>query len=385
GLGSSVVFYPSFSEVFGIPAQVNTLRLYYNRDLLREVTGSDQPPATLEELLALRPVVDAWKQRHARNIVTLSLCGPYGEYLFERVSQSMTQSLSVAINPARTLGENNLFNIQGHLDGAWSLRDPAARRVLELWAEISALAPPGYLQLQREEALFNFVTGRALFFYGGSWDYAGVTQESPFSVGVAPFPQPLAGQGRWGEFSLGKISEAEGGMECILGVARDSRHPDLAIDFLRFLTSHAAATKFTEISRRISAVVQVPAPAELEALRPDSSGAFAGMMINMRPNPGGNALLQFNQNLHLLDARNRPASEAADAFTAALESVWPPALARDLATAPRSRLQIVRQADVRQTLALLRDPASPAGDLIAESALDAELALAQLREFPPSR
>lgn len=195
--------------------------------------------------------------------------------------------------------------------------------MLELWAEISALAPPGYLQLQREEALFNFVTGRALFFYGGSWDYAGVTQESPFSVGTTRFPQPLAGEGRWGEFSLGKTSEAEGGMECILGVSRDSRHPDLAIDFLRFLTSHAAAAKLTEISRRISAVIQVPAPAELEALRPDSGGAFAGVMLNMRPNPGGNSVLQFNQNLHLLDARNRPAAEAADEFISALAAVWP--------------------------------------------------------------
>ena len=386
GLGSGAVFYPSFSEVFGIPAQVNTLRLYCNRDLLREITGSEKPPATIEEVLALRPAVDAWRARTGGNVVPIALCGPYGEFLLDRVSLAMTQPLVLSINPTRALGENSTFNIQSYLVGDWSLRDPAAHRVLELWAEISALASPGYLQLQREEALFNFVTGRALLFYGGSWDYAGVTQEAPFAVDVVPFPSPRPGEGRWGEFSLGDVSEAEGGMECILGVSRDSRDPALAIDFLRFFTSHASAKKFTEISRRISAVVDVPAPAELEGLRPRTKGVFGGVNLTMRPNPGGNAVLQFSQKLHLLDARHRPATEAADAFISAIEGVWPDALARDLATAPRSRLQIVRQSDVRQTFVALRQPAPAALDALAESSLDAEIALAQLREFaPPAR
>ncbi len=381
GLGSGAVYYPSFSEVFGIPAQANTLRLYYNRDLLREVTGSDQPPASLEALIALRPAVEAWRQRTGRPLSALSLCGPYGEILLDRISWSMTQSVSIANNPTRVLSNNLLFDLQAGLDGRWSLQSPEIRRVLELWAEISTLAPPGYLQLQREEALFNFVTGRALLFYAGSWDYAGVAQEARFPVGITPFPQARPGEGYWGEFSAGKVSEAEGGMECILGISRDSHDPALALDFLRFLTSHASAKKFTEISHRISAVVDVPAPPELENLRPRLDGTFAGMTISMRPHAGGNSLLVFNQNLHLLDAHTRSAVEAADAFIAALAPVWPAALARDFAAAPRTRLQLIRQADIRQTFVALRQSDPAALDVLAESALDAEIGLAQFREF----
>lgn len=380
GLGSGAVYYPSFGEVFGIPAQSNSQRMYYNRALLREITGSDRPPATLDELLALRPAADAWRARTGRPVAVLSLCGPYADALFDRVSQAMLQPLVAELSPSRGLEENAIATSQGYLAGAWSLHDPPVTRLLELWAEIAALAPPGHLQLQREEALFNFVTGRALLFFGGSWDYAGVVQEAGFPVGVARFPEPVAGQGRWGEFSLGPVDEAEGGMECILGVSRDSPHPGLALDFLRFLTSHASSAKLTALSRRIPAVIDVPVSPELEPLRPVPGGAFRGLLLSMRGNPGGNAVLQFTRRLHLLDARNRPAAQAAEDFVAGLEPAWADAIRRDLAAAPRSRLQIVRQGDVRQLFAALRPPTPEALDALAESTLDAEIALSQLRE-----
>lgn len=381
GLGSGGVFYHSFSEIFGIPAQVNTLRLYYNRDLLREITGSEQPPSTPEELIALRPAVDAWRARTGQAITPLALCGPYGEFLLDRISASMTQSLALELNPTRALGENTLFNTSGFLDGTWSLERPEVRRALEYWAEIAALSPPGYHQLPREEALFNFVTGRSLLFFAGSWDYAGILQEARFSTGVTTFPMPVAGLAPWGEFSLGAVSEADSGMECILGISRDSRDPELALDFLRFLTSHSSAVKFTQISRRISAVIDVPAPPELEEMRPVTTGAFNGMNLTMRYIAGGNAGLMFSQNIHLLDARHHGATAAADAFIAAVNPLWPAALKRDLAAFPRSRLQIVRQADVRQTFAALREQDPAALDLLGETALDAEIALAQFREL----
>ena len=64
------------------------------------------------------------------------------------------------------------------------------------------------------------------------------------------------------------------------------------------------------MSRCISAVMDVPVPPELENLRPRLDGTFAGLTLSMRPNAGGNAFLVFNQHLHLLDARNRSATEA---------------------------------------------------------------------------
>ncbi|MCU0792055.1 MAG: extracellular solute-binding protein [Opitutaceae bacterium] len=380
GLNSGAVYFASFSEVFGIPAQVNTLRLYYNKTLLSEITGSDRPPSTPEELFALRAAVQSWRQTSKRPVVPLSLCGPYGEFLFDRITNSLTQPLALELNPTRGLGENGLYTARAYLENRWSLRSPAAFRTLEYWAEVAALAAPGYHQLPREEAMFNFVTGNAVLFYGGSWDYAGVTQESRFPVGVTTFPLPVPGEGRWGEFSLGPVSEAEGGMEAIFGISRDSRHPELALDFLRFFTSHRAASKFTEISRRLSAIIEVPAPPELAAMQPQSGGAHGGVNISLRYNPGGNAGLLFNQNIHRLDARNRSAGEAAEDFVASFESAWPEAIARDLEMFPRSRLQLVRQGDVRQTFALLRPTTSDAFDVLAESSLDAEIGLAQMRE-----
>ena len=53
------VYSPSSDEVFGVYLQLNTLRLFYNMELLREVTGSDHLPRTLDELMALDRAVAA--------------------------------------------------------------------------------------------------------------------------------------------------------------------------------------------------------------------------------------------------------------------------------------------------------------------------------------
>ncbi|RRJ94857.1 extracellular solute-binding protein [Opitutaceae bacterium TAV4] len=389
GLASGMTYNAALGEIFGIPAQINTVRFFYNRHLLRAITGRDTLDGlTLDEFLELGRAAREYATRTARPIVPLSVCGPYAEGLLDQISGALTQR-HVLDDPARTLRNDPARFAADHLAGNWKLDTPDIRRVLELWSEIAALAQPGYAQLQREDAHFTFVTGSALFLYAGSWDYSGITQQARFPVGVMRIPLPRPGEGRYGEFTLGVPSEVEAGLEAIMGISRDSPHPELAVDFLRWLTSYPMAVKFSALSRRISAVVDVPAPADLDAVRPAPGGLFGGPSISLRI--GSNSTLVFNQNLHFLDARPLAGDDARRGITPFIEAVnarWTPAIQRDLEHVQRARLRNVRTADTRAIFANSQPASSDAEtavtlsgvDVVFEAVLDQELMLARLRD-----
>ncbi|AHF90673.1 sugar ABC transporter substrate-binding protein [Opitutaceae bacterium TAV5] len=394
GLNGSLSYFPALGETCGIPLQVSTFRLYYNRDLLRAVTGSDTPPRTLDGFLALAAQTRDYNRRRSTALVPLSVCGPYAQGLFDLLDASMTQSLMERSSPSRTLQVDAVELAESWLAGDWSLDSPEVRRSLELQARLFDLCQPGFLTLQREDAHFNFVTGRALFLYAGSWDYTGVMQEAAFDVGIARFPLPAAGEGHWGEYSLGPVSEATW-MEAVFGIANTAPDPALALDFLRFLTSHRTAEKFAATSRRLSAVVDVPVAPELSILRPDLDGSFSGLPLRMAGLPGANALLRFQQNLHLLGATGEePAPNADDSasrrverFTQAVAPAWPAALHRDLDNARRRFLTSVRLGDSRLLFAAL-DPVAAPGDAalasVLESTIDLALSGGLIEEATPS-
>lgn len=377
GLASGMTYSVSLAENYGIPAQVNTIRLYYNRELFRTITGRDSAAdLSLDEFLALGAPVRAYAAGLTHPIVPLSICGPYAEALFDQISSSLTQEQSID-SPSHTLRADGILFASDWLSGRWTLdRTPNIRATLRLWSELTALAQPGYAQLQREDAHFTFVTGHALFLYAGSWDYSGIIQQARFPVGIIRFPLPVPNQGRYGAWTLGAPSEAESGLEAVMAISRDSRHPELALDFLRFLTSHATAVKFTQASRRISAVADIPVPEELQPVRPVTHGPVGGLTISQRWLPGGNATLAFNQNLHLLRPTPDSSDEAAvTAFVNAVNTRWPAAIRRDLAHAERDRQRGLRASDTRVFFANTDADV----DLVFETSLGLEIQLARIR------
>lgn len=382
GLGGGSGYSAALGDSYGIPSQVNTLRLFYNRELLRLITGSDTPPATFEELLALGRL--AHKRRPG--IVPLALSGPYAGFVFDALSLGFTHQFAQPLTPSRNLRPEPIELGRAALAGRWSLATPAIRAALESWADLAAICAPNYLNQEREDAQFYFVTGRSLFLVAGSWDNAGVRQEAEFDVGVAPFPYPETNDKRRGTFTAGAPSEANAGFGAEFGVSRSSRHPDLAVDFLRYLTSYTASARLTEVSHRLPAIVNVPVSADLAPFLPREEGVSGGFSIAFNTLPGGNTALLLRRQWHLLAARNgHDAAAAVDEFLAAVNPGWLPALKQDIARAPVQRLQTLRAADVRITFATTDERTTAEARTariveLREATLDQEMSLHQLRE-----
>ncbi len=115
--------------------------------------------------------------------------------------------------------------------GDITVRNPAAAAALDMAARwIGDIAPLGVLNHEPEDSRGVFQNGHALFMR--NWPYAWALmqkEDSPVKdkVGIAPLPGQQAQGGR----------SAVGGWQ--LGVSRYSKHPELAADLVRYMTSAA--------------------------------------------------------------------------------------------------------------------------------------------------
>ncbi len=346
---------PTSGDVHGVNLQVNTLRLFYNRRLLEAVTGSAEPPADYQALRRLGRQVAEHNQRTGQRLVPIASCGPYAQYLFQQLLPSQTQSLAIELSPS-----DNFFVTPSELatritGGDLSLAGtPELRASLQLLRDVSDLMTPGYISRQRDDALFDFLQQRAVMICAGSWDYAVFVRDGDFPVGIMPIVLPSSEDPEYGRFVLGLTSEADGSPESTLGIVRTSPHPEIALDVLRFLTSHAVATRFSERSLRMSAIAEVPPPAAAAGLAPRLEGEVAGFMPDFNYYGGGHANLVFLRNLNLLTAPDG----SVDAFAARLDEEYPRALRQDLQVHTKNTLRDIRRLDAHLGLLLTQ----PVGD-----------------------
>lgn len=334
---------PSLGDTFGVVLQVNSERLFYNRDLLRRITGRDEPPATFEELREVVAQIAEYNQREGRNLIPISCCEPHADKVYRMIASPVTQRATLELNPWGAPGLEPWRVAALVVEGGITVDSPEVRASFAAFKEVGDMMPPGFLQLARDDSLFMFLQQQAVMIYTGSWDFGILTEGADFPVGVAPMPVPTAETEPYNAFALGPVSEAALAGEATVGVTRASRHPEIALDFLRFISSPEQAAKFSARSQRPSAIVGVDLPPELAGLQRHEEGWFPGYNLLLAELGAGHTRGALLRNLsRLLGQRGSPAT-----FLAGFGEELPRAARMDLERYVRDRRVAVRRVDAQ--------------------------------------
>lgn len=325
-------------EYYGAPSTMVTLRMFYNRDLIKAALGEDRPPRTFDEFVALCEALQRYAQATGQPIKPLGGSVFNITKLTDTLFNTVTQRLAIELDYGRNL-EVSAPEVQiQYLRGRWSLNSPAVRSSLQTVEAFGRYLSPGWVQLGREDGMLQFLQGRAAMLATGTWDAGGILMQAKFPVGAFKMPSFRWDDPRFGASTLGPVSEATTFAAMPFGLTRASRHPERAIDFLRFLTSRRSNAKFTRISKWLPVIKGVPVPPEAEAFRPTIEGYIAGVNVRIL---GGTANDAFVQNLHLLSGVNA----SADAFIARLEPAADRSMPQELLRVARVNLTTLRQRD----------------------------------------
>jgi raffinose/stachyose/melibiose transport system substrate-binding protein len=314
----------NLSNYYAVTLCMVTMRMFYNPELLQEVSGDTTPPATFTELLALGERLKAHNAAHGTAYSLLAGSQFNGMVLmFPLVSRS---GLDV-------LADMDRFYLQGpdsrdsaveFVRGSWNYRRPELERGLETIREVSKHLRPGFRQLDRDAAVQEFLRSRALIIVTGTWDATSLRRLAPFEVGVAKMPYPTMDDPYWGHYAWSPVSEGAGGGAMAFYLNKSGKHKAEAIDFLRFITSYEGNGLFAEKSGWLPVIREVPVPEYAQTYLPD----FRGFVVrtDFMRGFGSETRDVWEQELHLLISPNG----GVEPFLGALEPRFPEALRRDV-------------------------------------------------------
>ena len=269
--GMEAGFDPQSFDCYGASIFSNTPRVYYNVDLLREITGQSEPPRTFGQFTALCRQVRAFASRTGRSVLPFAGSRINAPLMMDDLASGQLQRLASELNPGVYFPVNYGDFYLAYLNHEWSLDEPALRGAIELMRRVGEEMPPNFMQYGRDDALFDFVQGRALMMTAYGQDATGIVSQAPFTVRVFKSPEPRPGDPEFGANMIGPNAEQSGSYGAF-GITRMSPHPRAALDFLQFITSAAADKKFVRISGFLPVIVGVNAQGLTRDFMPDGRG-----------------------------------------------------------------------------------------------------------------
>ncbi|CAM2992443.1 ABC transporter substrate-binding protein [Rariglobus hedericola] len=276
GLDNDAAYHPQLLDYYGVPVSQFTNRFIYNRTLWRELLGNTPPPKTYAELVEVCQRFTAEAKKSTRKVVPFLSSVYHANAVYQRLSSSQTQKLTTQLygSPLHSV-TNNEFGLD-YVRNRWSMDTPEIVSGLEIMRDVSTLFQPGYEAISREDCVFKFLQGGALMVYTGSWDYGSFEDQAAFDLGVFDLPVPAPGTSGYGEFVLGQPSEGSVSTSATFSLTRQSKYPEIAVDFLQFLTSQRGNRLFAEASGWLPAIVGVEPSNELKPFYPQLKGVRNG-------------------------------------------------------------------------------------------------------------
>lgn len=292
---------PEPGQYYAVTLSRGAFRLFTNRNLLREITGSNEAPADFAALRRLFAQTAEYGHRRGRPVYPFASSQNNAIWLMAFYMGGVINALGPRLDRDGLLGLYNRQLQWGYLRGDWRYDQPEVKAGLQLVGELAAQMKPGFIQFRRDEAVRQFLQGDALFLFAGVWEATTLRRLADFPVDALRCPQPTKDDPVVGGQMLGRFADGNNMTGFGLYLNKSSPHPKEAVDFLRFLTSYEGAGIFSRHCGWPPSVRFVPvAPEVADLVYTDDGYAYNGPSISV----GGSTGYVFARNLHILTAPN---------------------------------------------------------------------------------
>ncbi len=344
-----------YRNYYAVGLSTHSMRIFYNRDMLRAITGKDEPPKTFHEWMELGKKVRAFRPG------LIPIAGAHENaswFMPVLVNQAMMRWILSFDRELRLAASSPDF-FADELAGRWDLRSPPMQATLRIMKAFGGEMTPGFLQLDRDSAMRTFLRGEAFSIPNGTWDYPTMRETARFSIGAFRLPLPTADDPDYGGYALLPMSDGGASTAMPFYLSRQSRHPEVAIDFLRYVTGMEGNRLFSQASHWMPSVEGVEIEPELRPFRQQNVGymvldAQNGPLLLNGPGPEYSQL--FDKNLHLLFSPDG----GVDAYTRALETQYREVIETGLRRQIHVQRENIRQRDTALAALQFLGPAEQA-------------------------
>jgi ABC-type glycerol-3-phosphate transport system substrate-binding protein len=290
--GMRWTYIEEMQEYVAIPLSQFGVRLFYNRDLFRKLTGRDQPPATFREFIEVCETIRKQSKEDGE---------PYTAIAGSKYHLPMWEHfmLDVVTYPAIARADFNRDGLLGIDESYVATRAgllgfdfPPYEAKFRMLRELTDQFQTGFSGLTRDEAVFQFIQQDAVFMATGTWDARSLQEQADgqFQVGVMDFPFPAPDDPDYGPFVEGPLFE-QPYVGFAFAITHTSPHFEQALDFMRFMASQEQNEKLNSIIGWIPSVKGTQIEPMLEAFEPQLEGVTRAF----NPDLGGETWLNWMQ------------------------------------------------------------------------------------------
>jgi trehalose/maltose transport system substrate-binding protein len=259
-------------KLVALPIFTDAPALYYRKDLLDKYGA--KVPATWKELAdTAKLVMDKERAAGNRDIWGFVFQGnAYEGLTCDALEWVMSNGGGQIIEP----------------DGSISINNPKAAAVLDMvkgW--VGTIAPPGVLAYQEEESRGVWQTGNAVFMRNWPYAYAlgngagspikGKFDVAPLPAGTGEGARPVATLGGWN-----------------LAVSKYSKHPDAAIELVKFIASPAMQKYRTLKTSNLPTIQALYDDADIAREQPIVP-RWKQIFLNAVPRPSAATRIKYNE------------------------------------------------------------------------------------------
>jgi len=267
-------------EYISIPLSQFGTRIFYNKDLLKKLTGRDEPPHEYREFLAVCAEIRKHKDSKGEPYIPIAgskyHMGMWEAPMFDPLTFSVMRYAD--FNRDGHVGNDELY-VAFKTDRI-SFHNKAIAARYKMLREVTDHFQGGYTGLTRDEAVFLFAQQQAVFMTTGTWDARSllVQAEGTFEVGVMDYPLPTKDDPYYGGVIEGPNYEKLGG-GFPFAITRTSPHFEEALDFLLFMASKQRNEELNEVIGWIPSVRETKMPTFLEAFEPHLRGVYGNLNL----------------------------------------------------------------------------------------------------------
>lgn len=290
GLSSGYV--NELQEFMSIPVAGFTSRVFYNKDLMRKAAGTDVPPKTYEEFIALCEKIREYDLGNGQKCTAI-VGSKYHINQWEwALAETMTYRTLEQADFNRDGGVSNDEMFVAIKNDRLSFRNSPIEAKYKVIREVSRQCQVGFVGLSRDEGVFLFAQQKAVFISSGTWDMGSLLMiaEGKFELGVMDFPMPRRDNPELGAYAIGPRYDNPGQAVNFV-VTRNSKHPEVAMDFMLFLSSKKMNERF---NKKVGWIPSIRDADYLDRLK-DFQPNYFGIYANFAPNLGGETYVRWLQ------------------------------------------------------------------------------------------
>lgn len=262
----------NLQDYYMVPTTMIGMRLFVNTTLLDKI--GLKVPTTFGELIDVCEKVReySYRERGGAVVPLVSayrhgvIIGPYQVPFMASLEPLLDADLDGTIQP--------LEGYRGMITGQISFETPQIKLYFEAMKKLTDQMQKGFTAMDRQSAQFLFVNGNAAFLSTGSWDARGTfmaAEQRGIKIKLIQSPLPAPGE-PYGDIISGRQNEAAGRGQGPYGIYKGTKHYDLALDFLHYLTSRKANEKFNSMAEWPPIVLGAEPAEIMKPFMPDPVG-----------------------------------------------------------------------------------------------------------------